>query len=106
MSNANKIADAKAKLAAGRYDDNPARKAAVEANIERWEAEDGGVPPAEDLAPAEDAVRQNPPVPSHAAATLLQARGFTVEDMVSAGKATGDKITVDEVRVFLADQDG
>lgn len=104
MSNAGKIADAKTKLARGMYDGDPHRKATVEANIERWQAEDD--------APV-TAVAEEPkppstgPTPSRAAAKLLEERGFTVADMVASEVGTtGDKVTIDEVRVFLAAQDG
>lgn len=104
MTNAGKIADAEAKLAKGFYNNDPARAEVVRKNIKRWQAQDD--------APV-TAVAEEPkppstgPTPSRAAAKLLEDRGFTVADMVASEVGTtGDKVTIDEVRVFLAAQDG
>ena len=123
MNNAGKIADAEAKLASGFYENDPDRAEVVRKNITKWQAEDDGIPIEEqdDSKPqlggrtetqAEATARAARsaallPSPSRAAAALLEESGFTVADMVtSEAGATGDKVTVNEVRAFLAAQDG
>lgn len=113
MSNAGKIADAKAKLAKGLYDNDPARAEVVRKNIKRWKTADTKAARRSTPAP-EPAVAEEPkpaghslPTPSRAAAKLLKERGFTVADMVaSEAGTTGKKVTINEVRHFLAAQDG